>query len=535
MSKLGSIFGLLAIFLVSCKNETGISETVKPNILFIVVDDLGYEDLSVMGSEYYETPNIDALANSGAVFTNGYATCSVCSPSRASLLNGQFTARHGITQFEGAPSGQEWKKKNRHTKLLPPDYKRHLDSSDVTLPEVLKANGYATFFAGKWHLGGKEQNSLPTDHGFDINKGGYEKGGPYSGGYFSPFNNPYLTDVEEEKGMSLSMKLANETSSFIEKNKDTTFLAYLSFYAVHSPIQTSKAKWEKYRAKAEKMGIAETGFEMEHELPARKFQDNPIYAGLIEQVDEAIGSVMQTLKKNGLDKNTIVVFTSDNGGVTSGDNYSTSQLSIRGGKGYQWEGGLRVPYFIYVPWMQQNGAAIEIPVSGADLFPTLLDLAGIPLQPQNHADGVSLKPLLIGDEIAERPLYWHYPHYGNQGGEPVTIMRKNNWKIIHYWEDNRLELYDLTTDLGETTDVSEIYKERTLEMNKELMDWLIAMDTQYAELDPLWDQLAREKRLEANKNILMPKLENQRKQMLSPDWKPNDDWWGSEANTQQEE
>ncbi|WP_132217072.1 sulfatase [Mariniflexile fucanivorans] len=530
MKKTAFIFAFIALLLVSCKTKNQISEVTKPNILFIVVDDLGYEDLSVMGSKYYETPNIDALAKSSNIFTNGYATCAVCSPSRASLLNGQFTARHGITQFEGAPTGLEWKKKNRYTKLLPPDYKHHLDQNDVTLPEVLKENGYATFFAGKWHLGSAAENSLPTDHGFDINQGGYEKGGPYSGGYFSPFNNPNMKDYPEERGMSLSMKLAKETSKFIEKNKDTTFLAYLSFYAVHAPIQTTKEKWKKYRDKAKKMGIAEKGFEMEHELPVRKHQDNPVYAGLIEQVDEAIGSVMQTLKKNGLDKNTIIIFTSDNGGVTSGDDFSTNQLSLRGGKGYQWEGGLRVPYFIYVPWMHQEGAKINEMVSGADLFPTLLDLANIPLRPQNHADGVSLKPLLNGDKIADRPLFWHYPHYGNQGGEPVSIMRKDDWKLIHYWEDSHIELYDLSTDLGEVNDLSEQNKEKAQELKEQLMDWLESMQTQYAEVDPDWDEEAWNKRLENNKNKLMPRLENQRKQMLSPDWKPNEDWWGSEVN-----
>lgn len=530
MKKVVYIFASVAILLASCKTKNQDSEAAKPNILFIVVDDLGYADLSVMGSQYYETPNIDGLAKSGNIFTNGYATCAVCSPSRASLLNGQFTARHGLTQFEGAPFGLEWKKKKRYTKLLPPDYKHHLDQNDVTLPEVLKENGYATFFAGKWHLGSAAQHSLPTDHGFDINQGGYERGGPYSGGYFSPFNNPNMEDYPDEKGMSLSMKLAKETSKFIEKNKDTTFLAYLSFYAVHSPIQTTKAKWEKYRDKAEEMGIAEKGFEMEHELPARKQQDNPVYAGLIEEVDGAIGSVMQTLKKNGLDKNTIVVFTSDNGGVTSGDNFSTNQLMLRGGKGYQWEGGLRVPYFIYVPWMQQNGGEIETPVSGTDLYPTLLDLAGIPLRPQNHIDGLSLKPLLNGEKIADRPLFWHYPHYGNQGGEPVSIMRKDNWKIIHYWEDNHLELYDLNTDLSETNNLAELNKEKAQELETQLMDWLKSMDTQYAEEDPEWDEEARNQRLENNKNKLMPRLEAQRKQMLSPGWQPNDDWWGSEVN-----
>lgn len=521
---------LMALVLSSCKNQgQTLVPNKKPNVLFIVVDDLGFSDLSVNGSKYYETPNIDAIAKSGNNFTNGYATCAVCSPSRASLLNGQFTARHGITQFEGAPFGQSWKKKKRHTKLLPPEYRHHLAQSDVTLPEALKENGYTTFFAGKWHLGSAKQNSLPTDHGFDVNQGGYERGGPYSGGYFSPFNNPQMADEPGEEGMSLSMKLAKETNRFIEKNKDTAFLAYLSFYAVHSPIQTSKEKWAKYRDKAEQMGIAEEGFAMERVLPARKYQDNPVYAGLLEQVDEAIGSVLQTLKKNGLDKNTIVVFTSDNGGVTSGDDFSTNQLSLRGGKGYQWEGGLKVPYFIYVPWMEQNGGLIETPVSGADLYPTILDLANIPLRPKEHMDGVSLKPLLSGEEIVDRPLYWHYPHYGNQGGEPVAVIREGDWKLIHYWEDDHVELYNLNTDVKEANDVSKNEAERTQKMHQQLMDWLKKMDTHYAEEDLEWDQKAREARLLKHKTKLMPKLERKRKQMLSEDWQPNEDWWGSDV------
>lgn len=519
-------FLLILTGLWSCETKT--TEPTKPNVLFILVDDLGYADLSVMGSQYYETPHIDRLANSGTIFTNGYATCAVCSPSRASLLTGQFTARHGLTQYEGGKSGQVWKGLNRHTRLLPPEYKHHLDTADITLPEAFRDNGYATFFAGKWHLGSKEQRSLPTDHGFDVNQGGYEKGGPYSGGYFSPFNNPQMTDYPEEKGMSLSMKLANETSSFIKKNQDSPFLAYLSFYAVHAGIQTTKEKWSKYRDKADSMGIHETGFEMERVLPARKYQDNPVYAGLIEQVDEAVGSVIQTLKELNLDKNTIVVFTSDNGGVTSGDNFSTNQMMLRGGKGYQWEGGVRVPLFIYVPWMQNTQGQVDTPVSGADLFPTLLSLADLPLLNENHSDGVSLTPLLEGGEIDERPLYWHYPHYGNQGGEPSSIIRVGKWKLIYYWEDHHTELYDLEVDLGEGQDVSASNEKRATAMKIQLLDWLESMNTQYAEVDSLWDEAARKERLENHRTVKMPKLEKQRKRMLSPDWQPNKDWWGSE-------
>jgi arylsulfatase A-like enzyme len=529
MRNIISIIVVLILF-SSCKNDDKKVEIPKkPNVLFILVDDLGYADLSIMGSKYYETPNIDKIADAGTIFTNGYAACTVCSPSRASLMTGQYPARHGITQFEGKRnSGQAWKERKRFTKLLPPKYKDHLDTNTTTIAEAFKEQGYATFFAGKWHLGGKEQGSLPTDHGFDVNIGGNHAGGP-SGGYFSPFKNPNLPNLPEEKGKNLSMILANQTSKFIESNKDGHFFAYLSFYAVHGGIQTTKEKWTKYRNKAEKMGIHENGFEMERVLPARKYQDNPVYAGLIEHVDEAIGTVMKTLKDLKLEENTIVVFTSDNGGVTSGDNFSTNQLTLRGGKGYQWEGGIRIPYFIDVPWIKQNGGTVDVPVSGVDLYPTLLDLSGLPLKPEAHKDGVSLKPLLLGDNIAERPLYWHYPHYGNQGGEPSSIIRKGKWKLIYYWEDLHTELYNLEADLGERNDVAANNPEIAKQMETQLLDWLKSMDTHYAEVDSEWDEAAREKWLERQRTKSLPGQERQRKKMLSKDWKPNKDWWGSEV------
>ncbi|MCG9792300.1 sulfatase [Flavobacterium algicola] len=536
MNKILSIM-LVAALATACGEKKAVAQTdklteqatQKPNILFILVDDLGYADLSVMGSEYYETPNIDVIAMSGTIFVNGYAACTVCSPSRASLMNGQFTARHGMTQYEGGKTGQTWKNLNRHTKLLPPEYRHFLNPDDITLPEILKDNGYSTFFAGKWHLGGEEQHSMPTDHGFDINIGGNESGGP-NGGYFSPFKNPNLTNFEDEKGMPLAMKLAKETSKFITNNKDGRFFAYLSFYEVHAPIQTTKEKWTKYRNKAEKMGIHENGFAMERVLPARKHQDNPVYAGLIEQVDDAIGVVMKTLKTLNLDKNTIVVFTSDNGGVTSGDNFSTNALDLRGGKGYQWEGGVKVPYFIYVPWMQQGGNKIEEAVSGVDLYPTLLDLVNVPQNSKHIVDGVSLKPLLEKGSIAQRPLYWHYPHYGNQGGEPSSIIREGNHKLIYYWEDERVELYNLKTDVGETKDISKTEPKLTLQMKNKLLTWLKSMNTHYAEVDPLWNQAAWNKKLEDNKTKLMPRLEKDRKEILTPGWEPNKNWWGSDIS-----
>lgn len=515
------------LLLVGCSSVKQDHE--KPNFLFIVVDDLGYYDLSCMGSEYYETPNIDKVASEGYNFINGYATCAVCSPSRASLLTGKYPAQHGITDWVGARSGANWRKNKRYTKLLPASYKHHLSNEETTLAEALKENGYNTFFAGKWHLGGENEKSLPTDHGFDINIGGYHAGGPYPGGYFSPFNNPYMTDYENEKGMSLSMKLAKETSAFIRKNKDSEFLAYLSFYAVHSPIETSENKWKKYRNKADSIGIHKNGFEMERILPIRKYQDNPVYAGLIEQVDDAIGSVLETLKELYLDKNTIVIFTSDNGGVASGDNYSTSNLPFRGGKGYQWEGGIRVPYFIYVPWLNSNGAKNNTPVTGADFYPTILELAGIKMKFNTTIDGVSLMPLLMGDNIKSRPLFWHYPHYGNQGGEPNSTIIENEWKLIHYWEGGRDELYNLKTDVSEEKNIADKHPEIVTTMRKQIMEWLNKTSAKFPMADSLFNNDSLNIKLQYYKDELLPKLEKKRKLMLSKDWQPNNDWWGSKS------
>ncbi len=524
--KIASISFLLSVFIISCGTGINSNKNIppqKPNILFVLVDDLGYNDLGFTGSDFYETPNVDNLASQGMVFTQGYATSRVCSPSRASIMTGKFTARHGITDWIGAKSGEDWRKLNRVDKLLPAEYIHELPKNDYTLAEVLKANGYKTFFAGKWHLG--HEGSLPEDHGFEINKGGYEAGSP-KGGYFSPFENPKLADGPD--GENLSLRLANETVSFMEQNKTEPFFAFLSFYAVHGPIQTNQEKWRKYQNKATQQGIKENGFVMERNLPIRQTQDNPVYAGLVEHMDDAVGVVLNGLKKLDLDKNTIVIFTSDNGGVSSGDSFSTSNVPFHGGKGYQWEGGIREPYIIYVPWMHSKGKTNATPVTGADFFPTILDYANIDLMPQQHQDGVSLKTIIDkGASLVERPLYWHYPHYGNQGGEPSSIIRDGDWKLIQYYEDHRNELYNLLTDPYEKNDLAKSSPEITKKLSEKLHNWLSEVDAKYPAVDQEFDITMRKNYEDKVKNELLPKLEKERLKMLSKDFQPNKDWWGS--------
>lgn len=517
-----TLFILVGI-LYSCENTKTQpkQENESYNVLFLFVDDLGINDLGFTGSEYYETPNIEKLAKKSTVFTQGYANSRVCSPSRASIMLGQSAPRHGITDWIGAKYGEDWRTHNRHDKLLPAPYKHHLDSEDITIAEAFKQHGYKTFYAGKWHLGG--EGNHPENHGFDINRGGNHSGSP-RGGYFSPYDNPQLENKEDRE--QLSKRLAKETLQFMETNKDESFFAFLSFYAVHGPIQTQEEKWKKYRDKAYQMGIAEKGFAMERNLPIRLQQDNPVYAGLVENLDEAVGIVMDGLEELGLDKNTIVVFTSDNGGVASGDAFSTSNAPFRGGKGYQWEGGILEPYFIFVP--NQEYKEIDTPVAGADFFPTLLDLNNLPLLPKHHKDGVSLKPLIEGTaSLEERPLYWHYPHYGNQGGDPSSIIRLGGWKLIHYYEEDTQQLFNLKEDPYEQKDVASVEIERTKQMHQQLMDYLNEVGAKFPEPDPEFDSKKREQYMKSMREKRMENLENQRKKMLSEGFQPNEDWWGS--------
>lgn len=504
-------------------DKTAQTPAKRPNILFILADDLGARDLSNEGSTCYESPNIDRIAKMGMKFTRGYATCQVCSPSRASILTGKYPVNTGITTWIGDPSGQQWRKAGRQDSHLPADYEHQLRASEITLAEVLRDAGYQTFFAGKWHLGG--EGSWPQDHGFVINKGGWEAGSPGKGGYFSPYMNPNLEDGPN--GQSLPLRLGQETAAFIEDNKDKPFLAYLSFYSVHGPIQTSQALWKKYRDKAAAAGLAKERFIFDRTLSVRQVQDCPIYAGMIESMDTAVGIVLHKLEEHGLMDNTIICFTSDNGGVSSGDAFSTSNLPLRGGKGRQWEGGIREPYYIYAPGITKAGSVTDVPASGIDWYPTLLALAGVSVPARQAVDGVCLVPVLEGGSIKQRPLFWHYPHYGNQGGEPSSIIMEGDWKLIYYHEDERYELYNITEDIGEQRDLVSAQSARARAMSARLRQWLDSTGAKFPAKDPQYDPAKRQARLENLRTSGKERLEKQHAGYLNDDFEPNKDWWGS--------
>lgn len=491
----------------------------RPNVVLILMDDMGAIDLSGEGSTFYQSPRIDSIAAQGMRFRYGYATCCVCSPSRASIQLGTYPARNGITDWIGAKSGLDWKRPNR---VLPAEYVHVLPDDQVTIAEAMQEAGYGTFFAGKWHLGNK--GSWPSDHGYEVNKGGHDRGSP-PGGFFAPYKNPVLSDGPA--GESLPMRLAQETVDYINQQDDKPFFAMLSFYSVHAPVQSTKSLWEKYRNLAPKLPAGTERFKVDRTLPVRQVQDHPVYAGMVETVDNAVGLVLDAIDANGLAENTIVVFTSDNGGVSSGDAYATSNFPLRGGKGRQWEGGIREPFYIRYPKLIPAGSTSDTPVTGADLYPTLLDLCSQPLRPNQHIDGVSLKPLLTGGSIPDRPLYWHYPHYGNQGGEPHAIIRDQGWKLIHYYEDDRNELYHLESDPGERSDVSKTNPARTADLWKQLDQWLSDVGARRPEPDPRYDAAKTEAFYRQLQTQNKERLEKFHSQILEADWQPNSDWWGS--------
>ncbi len=445
----------------------------RPNVVFFLADDLGWKDLGCYGSPFYETPHIDGLAASGARFTQAYAACPVCSPTRASIMTGKYPVRVRLTDYISPSGGNQPEKWGRNTVMLPSAYSDRMPLEEVTLAEALKEAGYATFFGGKWHLG--PEGFWPEDQGFAVNKGGWEHGGPWGGrNYFSPYENPNLTDGPP--GEFLPQRLARETASFIADHRDQPFLAYLSFYSVHTPLMTTDELEAKYSGKSAKLAFSGPRWTTEGFREARQVQDHAVYGGMVEALDSAVGMVLQAISENGLDDRTVVVFMSDNGGLSTSEGSPTSNLPLRGGKGWMYEGGIREPMIIRAPGVSRPGAVIRSPVTSTDFYPTLLELTNLPARPDQHIDGESMVPLLLGQSANRAPLFWHYPHYGNQGGAPSAAVRDGNWKLIKWYEDGATELYDLDRGPAERYDLAKTHPDIADALAQQLDNWLNEVD-----------------------------------------------------------
>ncbi|MBO3699921.1 sulfatase [Roseivirga sp. E12] len=459
-------FFVLCLALISILTQSSNAqewEGSRPNIVFILADDMGWKDPGFMGNTYHETPNLDRLSKMGTMFTNAYANAPNCAPTRASLMTGQYTPRHGIFTVATAERG-----KSENRKLIPPINKHVLAPAFVTFPELLQKEGYATASMGKWHLGGSPRTN-PLAQGFDVNIGGDQRGSPRS--YFSPYKNEQLPDGPE--GEYLTDRLTDEALSFIDDNKEKPFFLYLTHFAVHTPLQGKKELVDKYDKKPRPDGI-----------------HNPKYGAMVESLDESVGRVMDKLSELGLEENTIVVFFSDNGPYFR----ASEATPLRGSKGMLYEGGIREPLVIYWKGHTTAGKVIDEPVIGTDFYPTFLDLAGIKKDKQLTLDGESLLPLLeAGKSLEREALYWHFPAYLEPYGGmkekwrqvPASAIRMGDWKLIENFETGALALYNLKTDMSESINLAEREPEKREELFKALTKWRLEVNAPIpVELNP---------------------------------------------------
>jgi arylsulfatase A-like enzyme len=462
---LAIIFILFALLRAPATAAAGPPDKPKPNIIIILIDDMGWRDVGCFGSTFHETPHIDRLAAAGMKFTQAYAACPVCSPTRASILTGKYPARLHLTDWLPGRSDRPTQK------LLRPPIRQYLPLEETTLARALKPLGYVSASIGKWHLGGKPY--YPEKHGFDVNVGGTEKGSPP--GYFYPYKNPSFsipTLPGGAPGEYLTDRLTSEAEKFIAKNKDRPFFLYLAHYAVHIPLQAKKDLIARYRQRAR----------------PNRAQHNPVYAAMVASVDESVGRIVKKLADLKLADRTVILFTSDNGGlsVKEGPNTpATSNAPLRAGKGYLYEGGIREPLIIRWPRVTRPGSVCDVPVCSVDFFPTLLEIAGGKKDAGRSVDGVSLVPLLQkSGDLKRDALYWHYPHYSNQGGKPGGAVRRGDYKLIEFFEDGKLELYNLKEDPGEKTDLSARMPEKRKELHRLLSDWRKAVKAQMPTRNP---------------------------------------------------
>tara|TARA_B100000945_G_scaffold23264_1_gene16454 strand:+ start:2426 stop:3991 length:1566 start_codon:yes stop_codon:yes gene_type:complete len=494
---------LFLIALLSICSSVLRAEQRRPNVVFFLLDDLGWKDLGCYGSDFYETPNIDVFAKQSVRFTQAYATCHVCSPTRASIMTGKYPARLDMTDWLSGRRDFPFQQ------LLNAEIHQFLPLSEVTIAEALKSVGYATAHIGKWHLG--EEPNGPTAQGFDLQIPRWNKGWPRRG-YHAPFG---LEGLEDEPGQYLTDRLTDEALKFIESSKDEPFFLYMSHYAVHDPIHGRKDLVEKYQKKLAGMkkpkgpafilegnpdapvsldGLIETAeFAPFSVLPHRtvkikQFQDNVQFAAMVETVDESLGRIREKLKALGISENTIVILFSDNGGMSAGNfgnpnrvinpnaldtAYSTSNLPLRGAKGFLYEGGIREPMIVHWPGYHKKGYVCDVPVVSTDFYPTILEMVGLAAMPGQHADGVSITSLVQGGRSLEREgIFWHFPHYSNHGMQsPGGAIRVGDWKLLEYYEKGNIQLFNLKNDLGEQKDLALKHPEKVAELRQQFHAW----------------------------------------------------------------
>lgn len=509
---------LLVIPFISCKKQN-----TQPNIIFFLVDDLGWTDVGCYGSQFYETPNIDALAESGVRFTDAYAASHVCSPTRASIITGKYPASINLT---------DWLTGRRDfpfQKMLNVEINQHIPYDVKTLPEILNANGYKTAIYGKWHLG--EDSASTARQGFDTHIPDWNRGWPKNGYYF-----PYgMKGLEEgDDGEYLTDRLTNEALKYIEQNKDEPFFLYLSHFAVHDPIEGRPDLVEKYQKKLAKMippkshpfilegkpGVENPisrvnldkaidqeeyqGFKVfpNQTVKIKQHQDNVQFAGMVESMDESLGRVLNKLNELEIDEQTIVIFYSDNGGMSAANfwdpkrnipedeldkAFSTSNLPLRGGKGWLYEGGIRVPLIIKWPGKGLQKVTCDVPVTSPDFLPTILDMVSI--KNTENSDGLSLVPLLNGDSKLNRSaIFWHFPHYSNHGMQSAGgAVRSGDFKLLEYYDTGKVQLFNLKDDIGEQKDLSEIELKKTNELREKLHFWRDKTRAQMMNPNPNYD------------------------------------------------
>lgn len=431
----------------------------RPNVIIFLVDDLGWADVHCEGSTFYDTPNVDRLASQGVRFTNGYAACPVCSPTRASIMTGKYPARLRLTDW--IPGRRQWPT----SKLLVPQFEQQLPLDETTIAEMLKPLGYATGAIGKWHLGGGSY--LPEKQGFDINIGGTDRGSPPS--YFPPYRIPGLEPRSAND--YLTDNLTARAEQFIESNRSKPFFLYFAHFAVHLPIGAKPEVAAKYRA-----------------MKVTGEQNHPEYAAMVEGMDDSMGRIMAKLDELGIANDTVIFYLSDNGGLRYEGKSKvaiTSNAPLRAGKGHLYEGGIRVPSIVRWPGKTPAGVVSDTPVCSVDLLPTIAELTGAK---RGAVDGISLQPALRkGGTLKRDALYWHYPHYSNQGGVPGGAVRQGDWKLIEFYEDGHLELYNLKDDPGERNNLAPKLKQKAAELRRKLDNWRRSVNAVMPAVNPKYD------------------------------------------------